>query len=100
MKPVQSDYCEVHVCVCTNQRPSGRTGCHDFGGVEFHKRLKEKLKETGKIRTHWVTRTGCLGFCNNVGTTVAIHRRGEPSQWLTEVTAADFDSVWEQIVRE
>ncbi|MBY0370400.1 hypothetical protein K2X33_06920 [bacterium] len=100
MKPVFGDRCKVHVCVCTNERTDGRTACKDFGGQEFFKKLKEKLKTSGKISTHWVTRTGCLGFCNSVGTTVVIHRRGEPSQWLNEVTDADFDSVWQEIVRE
>ncbi len=100
MNEIDSKNCLVHVCVCTNQRPDGRTGCDDFGGTAFHKRLKDKLKTSGKIRTHWVTRTGCLGFCNTVGTTVTIHRRGEPSRWFSEVTDADFDSVWEEIVRE
>lgn len=98
--PPLVDKCKVHVLVCTNQRPEGRTGCKDFGGQEFYQRIKDRLKSTGKISTHWVTRTGCLGFCNSVGTTVTIHRRGQPPEWFTEVTDADFDSVWEKIVRE
>lgn len=101
MKPADlADNCEVHVLVCTNLRTDGRTACADFGGKEFYKRVKEKLKSTGKRATHWVTQTGCLGFCNTVGTTVVIHRRGEAPRWMNEVTDADFDSVWQEIVRE
>ena len=100
MKDINSDRCKVHVLVCTNTRTDGRTACSDFGGLEFYKKLKDKLKTTGKVGTHWVTRTGCLGFCNSVGTTVTIHRRGEPPKWFSEVTEADFDSVWQDIVRE
>jgi len=100
MKTVIGDRCAVHVLVCTNERTDGRTACHDFGGQGFYKKIKDRLKTSGKISTHWATRTGCLGFCNTVGTTVVIHRRGEPSLWLSEVTDADFDSVWQEIVRE
>jgi (2Fe-2S) ferredoxin len=100
MKPVDSGRCQTHVLVCTNERPNGRTGCKDFGGQEFYMKVKERLKASGKIGTHWATRTGCLGFCNSVGTTVVIHRPDEKPEWFNEVTDADFDSVWERIVRE
>jgi (2Fe-2S) ferredoxin len=99
MKTLDAKSCKVHVLVCTNKRPEGRTGCQDFGGQEFYDRLKTKLKQTGKIATHWATRTRCLGFCNAVGTTITVHRPGQAPEWLTEVTAEDFDSVWEKIVR-
>ena len=98
MKKVTTPICKVHVCVCTNERTDGRTACSDFGGKEFFTALKAKTKSEGLASRAWVTRTGCLGFCNQVGTTVAIHRQGEPSQWFTEVTQADFDSIWEKIL--
>ena len=99
MKPIDYD-CKVHVCVCTNAREAPRTGCLDFGGLDFYTRLKHKLRETGLSATHWATRTGCLGFCNPVGTTVVIHIAGKPSLWFKEVTMADFDSIWQEIVRQ
>ena len=61
--------------------------------MEFFTELKKKIREAGLSRTHWITRTGCLGYCNDVGTTVAIHRRGAPSRFYTEVTAADFPAI-------
>jgi (2Fe-2S) ferredoxin len=101
MKPApDANECLVHVCICTNERPAPRVGCKDFGGQQFYQLIKDRLKQTGKVATHWATRTGCLGYCNTVGTTVVIHRRGEAPEWLTDVTAADLDSVWEKIVRE
>lgn len=100
MKPVDSSRCRTHVLVCTNERTDGRTACHDFGGQAFFKKLKDRLKTSGKITTHWATRTGCLGFCNSVGTTVVIHRPGKAPEWLNEVTDADFENVWERIVKE
>lgn len=98
MKPAQHTQCKVHVLVCTNSRTDGRTACSDFGGQEFFKKLKDRVKSTGLAGTHWVTRTGCLGFCNTVGTTVVIYRRGEPPRWFNEVTDADFDHIWQEVV--
>lgn len=97
MKPIESYECKVHVCVCTNERTDGRTACADFGGKEFFQSLKAKVKAEGLAATHWVTRTGCLGFCNNVGTTVVIHRAGQESQWFNEVQTQDFEKIWEKI---
>ncbi len=100
MKRVDVSGCRVQVLICTNERPDERVACHQFGGQEFYLAVKEKLKLTGLRATHWATRTGCLGFCNSVGTTVAIHRDGQPARWFTEVTASDFDFIWQEIVRE
>lgn len=100
MKPIESHECEVHVLVCTNERPGPRASCKPLGGQEFYDKLKMKLKDSGKYDTHWITRTGCLGFCNAVGTTVTIHRRGEESVWYNEVKAEDFDTIWNEIMRK
>jgi (2Fe-2S) ferredoxin len=99
MKDLDCAECKVHVLVCTNERPAPKTGCKDFGGQEFYSSLKTKLKETGLYATHWITRTGCLGFCNQVGTTVVIQPAGKPAQWYSEVTAADFDFIWNEITK-
>lgn len=96
----QAQDCKVQVLVCTNERPPEKTCCFKFGGQEFYLALKNRLKQEGLYDTHWVTRTGCLGFCNNIGTTVAIYRQNEPTQWFNEVTPEDLDSVWKEIVRE
>ncbi len=102
MKDIKSEVeeCKVQVLVCTNERPPGKTCCFKCGGQDFYLALKTRLKQEGLNNTHWATRTGCLGFCNDVGTTVAIHRKGEASQWFNEVTATDMDSIWQEIVRE
>lgn len=101
MKPVaDAADCEVHVLVCTNERAPGKDSCRLVGGQEFYQRIKERIRDEGLVRTHWATRTGCLGFCNPVGTTVTIHRKGQSPQWLTEVRLEDFDSVWREIVRK
>lgn len=97
MKSVDADRCLVHVCVCTNERGNGQPHCARVGGEALFQALKAAVLASGRAGTHWVTRTGCLGFCNDYGPTVAIHRRGGPSEWLSEVTDGDRDALWERI---
>jgi len=99
MKPVETNECVVHAMVCTNERPVGKACCKKAGGQEFYQRMKEKIKADGLYNSHWVTRSGCLGFCNNVGTTVAIYPAGKDPVWFTEVTADDFDTIWNEVIK-
>ena len=101
MKTLDCGECKVHVNVCTNERPAGASmpSCKNVGGYELYHRLKDKLRETGLSSTHWVTRTGCLGFCNQVGTTVVIYPKDRAAQWYSEVTDADFEIIWDEIAR-
>jgi predicted metal-binding protein len=94
-----TDECQVQVLVCTNERQPGKACCKAVGGQEFYDALKLKLKAAGLYDTHWISRTGCLGYCNTVGTTIAIHRKGHPSRWFSEVTRDDFDAIWDEIVK-
>jgi (2Fe-2S) ferredoxin len=91
---------EVHTLVCTNEKPGDKPCCSKVGGMEFFTKLKEKLKESGIYLTHKATRTGCLGYCNNVGCTITIHRNNEPPQWFTEVKAENFDEIWKEITKQ
>ena len=100
MKEIDAAKCKVHVLVCTNERAPERSCCKKVGGQELYLKLKQKLTETGIRGTHWVTRTGCLGYCNDLGPTVVINRPGRSSHWFSEVVDSDFDSIWEEIVRE
>ncbi len=97
MKEITEYDCKVHVNVCVNEKPAPKACCIKVGGMEFFQNLKAKVKETGLHTDVWVTKTGCLGFCNDVGTTVAIHRAGKKSLWYTEVTSADFEKIWTAI---
>ncbi len=100
MEKIDSQNCKVHVLICTNEKPTPKVCCQKVGGQDFYLRIKTKLKETGLVATHWATRTGCLGFCNDVGTTVTIYAQGKPARWYNEVTQEDFDFIWGEIVRE
>lgn len=98
MKSIDSSRCQVHVLICTNEKPDGRDCCKKVGGFEFFQKFKAKVREEGLAGTYWVTKTGCLGFCNTVGTTVAVHRPGEKPVWFSEVKMEEFDLLWNQIV--
>lgn len=99
MKNLDCKECDVHVLVCTNERPSEKSCCKRVGGHELYTALKQKLKDVKKVDTHWITRTGCLGFCNDVGAVVTIHRKGQEPQWITDVKSEDFDTIWNEIIR-
>lgn len=98
MKRLDASQCKVHVLVCTNERPPGKSCCKLVGGQGFFEKLKIKLKETGYHGEIRATRTGCLGYCNNVGATVTIHVAGKPAEWFSEVTDLDFDTIWEKLL--
>jgi (2Fe-2S) ferredoxin len=97
MQPIDTGSCRVHVCVCTNERGNGMSHCARVGGPEIFFRLKERALREGKAATHWITRTGCLGFCNDAGATVAVYRPGHGPQWFSSVTPAEADGLWESL---
>jgi (2Fe-2S) ferredoxin len=99
MKSLDCKECSVHVLVCTNERIPIKASCKKVGGQELYAALKQKLKDENLYDTHWITRTGCLGFCNEVGAVVTIYRKGQEPQWFTDVTSEDFDTIWKEIIR-
>ena len=62
-----------HILVCTNEREQGKDCCSHVEGYEIFRELKDWVNGNGLSSSVWVTRTGCLGFCNNVGATVVIY---------------------------
>jgi (2Fe-2S) ferredoxin len=100
VKPIPIQGCQVHVLVCANARAGEELACQKNGGDTLFLRLKERVLREGLAATHWVTRTGCLGFCNAVGATVALYRPGRAPRWFSEVTAGDFDFLWDEIMRQ
>ncbi|MBI3293311.1 MAG: (2Fe-2S) ferredoxin domain-containing protein [Deltaproteobacteria bacterium] len=97
MKPI-TDRPEAHLYVCTNERPEGKSCCKKVGGHEFFAKTKDKLIQEGIRSQFWITRTGCLGFCNDVGCVVALYRDGEAAPEIySEVEADDFDKVWKSL---
>jgi len=97
MVEVNSQGCKVAVFVCVNERPSEKTSCLKVGGLDFYLALKERVKANQLQHSHWITRTGCLGFCNSVGTTVCLVKKPAPPEWFNEVQLSDLEFIWEKI---
>lgn len=70
--------CALHLFVCTHTRSpeSGMPCCADAQGEETFAALKDRVLRAGLGNAVWVTRTGCLGFCNADGATVAAYPEG------------------------
>ena len=79
-----------HILVCTNERGQGESCCLNVKGQEIYRELKDFVKENGLRSIIWVTRTGCLGFCNDLGATVVIY----PDQlWFKEVKQDEVQKI-------
>ena len=85
---------KLQVFVCANERAAGDC-CASVQGMEIFRALKAWVREQGLTREVWVTRTGCMTFCNPIGTTVVIHPQNE---WFTKVTAGDLPELQERIL--
>ena len=94
---VDGKTCKVAVFVCVNDRPIERVSCAKVGGLEFYQQLKERVKTLGLHQSHWITRTGCLGFCNSTGTTVAVFKTGKDPVWYNEVKMEHLETIWKEI---
>ena len=79
-----------HILVCTNEREAGKDCCSHVKGYEIFRELKDWAKSSGLSSKVWVTRTGCLGFCNNAGATVVIY----PDEiWFREVKKEETQKI-------
>ena len=97
MKIVKELPYKKHVFVCINERDNDKSCCKNVKGFEVFKTLKEFVINNGFTNDIWVTKTGCLGFCNDVGTTIVIY----PGKvWLMQTTPEDLEEVKEFIVKD
>ena len=79
-----------HVLVCTNEREQGKDCCSHVDGYEIFRELKDWVKSNGLASSVWITRTGCLGFCNNIGATIVIY----PDQlWFKQVKKEELQII-------
>lgn len=83
---------EKHIFVCVNER-EGESCCSSVSGFEIFKKLKQTIKEMG-LGHIWVTKTGCMGFCNDVGATIAIY---PDKKLFTQVKEADIPKILEYV---
>jgi len=80
--------------VCTNERPEGRESC---GGthqsMEFLQALRDELKKRGLRPAIRVTRSGCLGRCQQGPFALVV----PGMEWLEEFKLQDVKKVADQL---
>ncbi len=95
MKPINRKP-EKHVFVCVNERGDvSRECCAKVGGQNIYDKLKQLVAQKGLTGQVWVTKSKCLGFCNNVGTTIVIYPEQE---FYTEVTEKDLEEIYTKLM--
>lgn len=84
-----------HLFICTNNRDNDpQSSCRIKGGVEVHKRFKERLKELGLSNEVRANQAGCLDACAQ-GVTMVIY----PEQiWYGGVKVEDVDEIIQKSV--
>ena len=87
------DY-QKHVFVCINKRPEGQACCASVAGEEVFYALKYFINANALAARVFVTKTGCLGYCNKVGATVLIY---PDRKWFKEVTMNDLETIKQMI---
>ena len=78
-----------HVFVCVNERESGDC-CKNVDGLAIFLELKQFVREAGLSSTVWVTKTGCLGFCNDTGATVVVY---PDKKWFLQTTMETAEDI-------
>ena len=73
MKEIRSPLPEKHIFVCVNERDASRDHCSKVGGIEIFQKIKFFVMSNSLNSRIWVTKTKCLGFCNPIGTTIAVY---------------------------
>lgn len=89
MKNIDSKI-EVHVFVCTNQKPPGKECCALKGGKELREELKDRFLKRedlrGRVR---INASGCLDKCSQAVACV-IYPKGE---WIVQAAAQSADAI-------
>ncbi len=77
---------KAHLFICTHQRDD-RASCAGAGSAQLVSELKDWVKSENLKESIKVTRSGCLGRCEE-GIAAVCYPAG---QWFTELTAQDQD---------
>ncbi len=85
---------EKHVFVCVNDRGPEKECCKNVKGMEIFFELKKFVLENGLAGRVYVTKTGCLGFCNSNGANVVVYPE---RKWFLETKLEELDKVKEVI---
>ncbi len=87
---------QKHIFICVNNREQGSC-CLKVSGIEVFQKIKSFILANGLAGRVWVTKTGCQGFCNDIGTIVTIY----PDQKIySEVRTEDIDDILKSVLFE
>lgn len=86
-----------HILVCVNEREEDKSCCKKVKGYEIFRKLKDFVISNGFAKDIWVTKTGCLGFCNDVGTTIVVY---PDKVWFMETTEEDLEGIKEFVTKD
>ena len=84
MKEIKTEN-KLHVFVCVNKRINKDSCSREISQKDFYE-LKKWAKEEGLIPKIFITKTGCLGFCNPIGGCIAIYPQ---KKFYTEIKSVD-----------
>jgi (2Fe-2S) ferredoxin len=80
---------ERTIFVCCNEKEPGEAACAARGSREIQEKLKARLKDLGLKGRARVSRSLCLGLCEQ-GPNVCVMPE---NAWYTGVTAGDVDRI-------
>ncbi len=80
METIKPNY-QKHIFICCNTREEGEC-CSKVNSNELYLKIKKYVSENGLIQKVYVTKTKCLGYCNNEGATVVIYPEGK---WFLKI---------------
>ncbi len=84
---------EKHIIVCVNEREN-KDCCKNVGGEEIYIKLKEYVRSNNITNKIWITKAKCLGFCNNIGTTLVVYPEGK---WFLKLKKEEISKIIEYI---
>lgn len=84
---------KLHILVCVNQREN-ESCCKNADGEKIYLKLKKFVNANNLSSIVWITKTRCLGFCNDEGTTIVIYPEGI---WLKKIKEQDINKIIELI---
>lgn len=88
MKKRETRY-QIHVFICTREKPDGSKSCSQGNAKEIKDKLKEIALERKWMPRVRISESGCLGACG-VGPNIMIYPQ---KIWLTNVTFDDIEDV-------
>ncbi len=88
MEKHDGDKPKKHLFICTHKR-DGKDSCGGRGSEDLVDDLKKWVKNEGLKGEVKVTRSGCLGLCED-GIVAVCYPQGE---WLTEIRKGDADEL-------